>query len=128
MAFPSLKVTIFHFGPYYVKSDFIFCGSEKPDLDYFVEAFVNELVTLRNDGLNVNNRIIQIQVGAFCCDTPARAFVNNTKSHNGYSGCDKCVDKRVHFNHRMLFLKLDAPLRTDQNFQNEADKIHHKVY
>ncbi|KAG5891952.1 hypothetical protein JTB14_002225 [Gonioctena quinquepunctata] len=99
----------------------IFYGPEKPDLDHFLEAFVNELV--RNEGLNVNNKIIQIEIGSFCCDTPARALVKNTKSHNGYSGCDKCVDKGVHCNHRMLFLKLDTPLRTDQDFHNNVNEV-----
>ncbi|KAG5890869.1 hypothetical protein JTB14_002812 [Gonioctena quinquepunctata] len=87
----------------------IFYGPEKPDSDHFLEAFVNELVTLRNEGLNVNNKMIQIQMGSFCCDTPARAFVKNTKSHNGNSGCDKCVDKGVHCNHRMFFLNKMHP-------------------
>lgn len=104
----------------------IYYGSEKPILDHFFRAFVEELVVLSTEGLNVDGRIIPVQIGAFCCDAPARAFVKNIKSHNGYSGCDRCSDRGVYCNRRMLFLKLDAPLRTNNDFQKTVDGVHHR--
>lgn len=132
---PLHKSTKFSFWPIlckvrnltsYIFTVAIFYGPEKPPLDGFLQEFINELVVLRNEGLNIDNRKIQVDIGAFCCDAPARAFVKNIKSHTGYNGCDKCMVQGTYCNRRMLFLKLDATLRTDDNFQCFFDTNHHK--
>lgn len=58
-------------------------------------------------------------------DSPARAFVTCTKSHNGFFGCGKCMQEGTYLNHHMLFLESNAPLRTDENFKNRTQEDHH---
>lgn len=104
----------------------IFCGKSKPPLNDFFAEFVNELQNLTESGLNVDNKIITVNVRSFCCDTPARAFVKNIKNHNGYSGCDKCKVQGSYINRRMVFRDLDAAKRTDSDFLEQSDEEHHK--
>ena len=56
---------------------------------------------------------------------PAKAFIKDVESHNGYAGCDKCVQHGVH-NKNMLFPESDAELRTDVAFDEMNDEEHHK--
>lgn len=103
----------------------LFSGTKKPPLDLFFEKFVHELRECLR-GIEINSDIIPVHIGAFCCDTPAQAFVKNIKGRNGYYGCDKCNDRGVCRNRRMCFLNMDAPLRTDDNFLNQTCEGHHR--
>ncbi|KAL2102395.1 hypothetical protein ACEWY4_001563 [Coilia grayii] len=69
----------------------IFCGTGKPSnvFDY-LRQFVNELSDLLSSGITFGGRVLRVAISSFICDAPARAFVKQIKSHNGYSGCDKC--------------------------------------
>lgn len=104
----------------------IFCGSEKPPLNEFFQKFVEELLHLKTSGLVCNDKIVKVISRAFCCDTPARAFIKNTKAHNGYQGCDKCQVRGIYVNRKMLFEDLSASCRTDGNFRMRVDENHHK--
>lgn len=55
-------------------------------------------------------------LSCFICDTPARAFVEQVKSHTGYYGCDKCSQKGV-WDGEMAFPDVDAPLPTDIQYR-----------
>lgn len=61
------------------------------------------------------------------CDTSARAFVKNIKSHNGYFGCDKCTQRGVYLTDywRMTFPEVDAPLCTDASFAAMDNEEHY---
>lgn len=63
------------------------------------------------------------QISSVICDTPARAFVKNVKSHSGYSGCDKCT-QYGEWNGKMTFPENRAPLR-DKSFNQMSDEEHH---
>lgn len=103
----------------------IYCGPGKPLLKTYLEKFVTELCRLVNFDVQVHHQVIPCEVRSFCCDTPARAFIKNIKGHNGYSGCDKCWVKGVSKERRMLFLDLEAPKRTDDEFSSKNDLAHH---
>lgn len=104
----------------------IFCGKSKPPLNGFFKKFIEEINLLQKNGLKVDNKIIKINIRSFLCDTPARSFIKCVTAHNGYFGCDKCIDKGNYFNRRMRFLKLHATLRTNLDFRSKNNNTHHK--
>lgn len=54
----------------------IFCGTAKPaSLSDYLTDFIEETVSLDNEGIYVNNQKICVTIRAFVCDTPARAFI-----------------------------------------------------
>lgn len=58
------------------------------------------------------------------CDAPAQAFLKNIKCHNGYSGCDKCIQVGE-WQGKMVFPKVHAKLRTDEDSNSMVHKDHH---
>ncbi|EFN82073.1 hypothetical protein EAI_00018, partial [Harpegnathos saltator] len=83
----------------------------------FLTPFCQEYDFLKNEGLILNGKRYTVQIRSIICDSPARAFVTCTKSHNGYFGCGKCMQEGIYLNHHMLFLESTTPLRTDDNFK-----------
>ena len=80
-----------------------------------------ELTGVRNDTLN---KMVPISVACFICDAPARAFVKQTKPHNAYYGCEKCIQKGV-WAGKVTFPKIDSQLRTDSDFKEMVHEEHH---
>lgn len=78
----------------YSKSPFIvglFCGINKPkSVIKYLSTSVKDLKHLLTNGIIYKGRKFQVLVFLFVCDASARAFVKNTKAHNGNFGCDKC--------------------------------------
>lgn len=103
----------------------IFCGNSKPQsLSLYLKALVCELKYLSN-GFMLNSKTFFLTVCSVICNAPARAFIKGIKSHNGYSGCDKCVQSGVYMNNRMTFPEANARARTDESFSNTEDEDHH---
>lgn len=101
-------------------------GYSKPcSVDTFLTPFCEEYNALRNAGLVFNGKKYTVHIRSVICDSPARAFVTCTKSHNGYFGCGKCMQEGTYSNHHMLFLESTAPLRSDQDFSNRVQEDHH---
>ncbi|XP_044599569.1 uncharacterized protein LOC123275484 isoform X1 [Cotesia glomerata] len=104
----------------------IYHGYEKPNrCKLFLEEFLNEYTNLNTTGFTYKNRHFNVVIRAVICDSPARSFVTCIKLHNGYYGCGKCREEGDYKDHRMLFLNVNAPLRTDQNFIDRVDEEHH---
>lgn len=99
-------------------------GKPSP-LQIFLEDFVNELFQLLHEGFLFENKLYVIKVHSFICDTPARAYIKCTKSHNGYSSCDKCTESGEYFEHRIIFRNIIAPRKTNLDFQLLTDEDHH---
>ncbi|EFN83250.1 hypothetical protein EAI_00091, partial [Harpegnathos saltator] len=54
----------------------IYCGENKPPTpNEFLTPFVNELLTILNNGIIINGYKINIHIRCFICDTPARSFI-----------------------------------------------------
>ncbi|CAD6230372.1 GSCOCG00012171001-RA-CDS [Cotesia congregata] len=63
----------------------IYHGLEKPDkCDKYLEDFINEYKILHTKGFQLNTKTFYVTIKAVICDSPARAFVKQTKGHNGY--------------------------------------------
>jgi hypothetical protein len=111
-----------------VKEPFViglFYGLTKPkDLTEYLSYFVQEVRDLSEIGITCLGVNFGIRIHGFVCDAPARAFVKGTKSHSGYSACERCTTHGVWLN-KVTFPELNAPLRTDETFQAMTDEDHH---
>ncbi|XP_041859966.1 uncharacterized protein LOC121651668 [Melanotaenia boesemani] len=102
----------------------LFCGMNKPNsANEFLKDFVVELQQLEK-GFDFNGKRLFLKVDSVICDAPARAFVKCIKPHNGYYGCDKCVQRGQYVNRRMTFPSNNSMLRTDESFACEAYEDH----
>ncbi|XP_056608437.1 uncharacterized protein si:dkey-242h9.3 isoform X1 [Triplophysa dalaica] len=103
----------------------LFCGNSKPKcLGEYLKDLVSELKAL-SQGFVFKGKQCCLKVTSVICDAPARAFIKGTKTHTGYSGCDKCVQSGVYVKHRMTFPEASSPLRTDLSFKMMCDEDHH---
>lgn len=58
----------------------LYCGKGKPsDLSAYLLPFVEEAKILLEEGLNLNNKLINLKLRCFICDSPARAFIKGRK-------------------------------------------------
>ncbi|KAK0154734.1 hypothetical protein N1851_002949 [Merluccius polli] len=104
----------------------LFCGPQKPKpAEVFLEDFVSELKKLES-GIDFEGKMIFVKLDSVIRDTPARAFVKNIKSHNGYFGCDKCAQQGEYLSSRMTFPLDSCPLRTDESFAQKQNEEHHQ--
>lgn len=98
-------------------------GHTKPQDSEFLQPLVNDLKSLINEGYIHNNNVIQITLFGLICDAPAKAFILNTKSHNGFHSCTKCIVKGKNINSRNCFpSKKKYPLRKHDLFAINAYK------
>lgn len=105
----------------------LFVGSTKPkSSNEYLKQFVEEMKIIANEGILFDGKKMHLTISNVVCDTPARAFVKNVKGHNGYHGCDKCVQNGVWENHRMTFPECEASLRSDVMFDEMVDEEHHR--
>lgn len=102
----------------------LFCGPTKPQsADDFLKDFVVELQELEK-GFDFNGKRLFLSIDCVICDAPAKAYVKNIKPHNGYYGCDKCVQRGLYTNRRMTFPLTDSVLRTDESFAQQIYEDH----
>ena len=92
----------------------------------FLHEFVAEMQLLETNILYVDGicNPLQLCIACFISDTPARAFVKQVKGHSGYHGCDKFSQRGV-WSDKMTFPDLDAPARTDADFNHRTNARHH---
>jgi hypothetical protein len=104
----------------------LYCGCKKPgNISEYMPDFICELGQLLQVGLDVEGIHYSVKIANFVCDAPARSFVKNVKSHNGYHCCEKCIQEGVYINNRMTFPETDCWLRTDDDFRKMTDEEHH---
>lgn len=104
----------------------IYEGKTKPiNLNNYIGEFVEEALRLYRDGVDLNTVKFPFEIEAFVCDAPARAFVCQIKNHTGYYGCGKCTLKGKYVENRVVFIKTDASVRTDQSFRDKLQPKHH---
>jgi len=92
----------------------------------FLYPSITEIKDIISNGLEINNKLLKFEISQVICDAPAKSFLLNVKNHNAYHGCNSCIVEGTYTNHRMSFLDMNAPLRTDQSFRNKQDEYYHK--
>jgi hypothetical protein len=105
----------------------VYFGDEEPSSSsLFLKQFVEEASEVINKNiLGLNNNIIKVEISAFVCDAPARAFVSNIKGHSGYFGCGKCIIEGDYVQNRVTFPDLNCQLRTNESFRTKRQEEHH---
>lgn len=54
----------------------IFHGKSKPSfVEEFLKLFADEAETILQSGISINNNLLTVNIRAFICDSPARAFI-----------------------------------------------------
>lgn len=104
----------------------IYYGKKKPTSLHFLNPFVEEAQRLESEGVLFEGRRLPFKISTFICDAPARALIRNVKGHSGYYGCDKCVQKGIHYENRMTFPQTDASLRLDNAVHDELSDDSHQ--
>jgi len=103
----------------------LYGGNKKPTcLSEYLKEFVTEMCHLQTNGIILGDEVFQVSIKCFVCDAPARAFQKNIKPYNGYSGCERCVQRGTWMG-RIIYPVTDAGLRTDTQFSSMSDEDHH---
>ena len=97
----------------------IFYGPSKPSsLEDFLADFLTELDKLVLEGILFENERLNVQVNAFICDAPARAFLKCIKGHTGYNACERCIVHGYYKDNRVvLYSEETYTARTDDEFK-----------
>jgi len=106
----------------------IFHGrSKKPGSVFsFFDLFITEIKSIFENGIEINQKLLQFSISQVVCDAPAKAFVLNVKYFNAYHSCNSCLEEGEFINRRMSFLGIDAQLRTNESFRSKSDESYHK--
>lgn len=104
----------------------LYHGLSKPgSCDEFLRLFVEEYISLEQNPLIINKKTYLLRLNCIIADTPAKAFITNTKGHTAYYGCSKCICKGKYLE-KVIFPEMNAPLRTNESFRNRTNSEHHK--
>ena len=92
-------------------------GYSKPaDSSEFLYPFSNEFISLQEEGMVYNEKILKLDKCSFICDAPAKSFVTCTKGHSSqYHGCNKCTETG----------SIVGTLRTNTSFRGREHLGHH---
>ncbi|XP_035711805.1 uncharacterized protein LOC118437116 [Folsomia candida] len=90
----------------------------------FLTPLILEMEEFQKHGLWLGYSLYNIVIFAIIADAPARNSLKFTVTFNAYHGCERCIDKGKWLG-RIIYTKLDSPLRTDEDFFKQTDKRHH---
>lgn len=90
----------------------------------FLSDFVNEFITLHQNGMKIDGNTYSIKLSGAHFDSPARSFVLNTHYFNSTDGCYKCEVKGEYCKetHRMYFIHSSINLRSREYFMKPTNK------
>ena len=105
----------------------VFCGRSKPaSLQGFLGDFIREFNELHCNGVKWDGKIFGIKISCLICDAQARSFLKCIISPTGFSCCERCIERGVKFENRLIIIAIDAQLRDDHSFRAKTDTHHHK--
>ncbi|KYN18622.1 hypothetical protein ALC57_09060 [Trachymyrmex cornetzi] len=95
----------------------IYYGKEKPDnLNNYLQDFIEEINNLMAHGFHFEDHTIFLDGTYFVCDAPAKSYVMGTVSYTGFSSCIRCTVRGVTSYNRRIFVDLESPARTCEDF------------
>jgi len=101
-------------------------GKSKPaDANKFLQAFVDDMNILIDNGITYNDITFSVSIHSIVCDAPAKSFITFTKGYTGYFSCSKCTIEGEFIANRVCFLDFNCPNRTDISFRNQDQEEHH---
>lgn len=94
-----------------------YVGNKKPaDCNTYLYDFSQELKHVITHGIQDQNRTIKVNINAFCCDAPARAFVTGLKGHTSIHGCSKCFQVGFSKYNKVLYTSVCSRKITDDDY------------
>lgn len=103
----------------------IFHGERKPNLDRYLEEFVNEINDLHRQGIVISNRHFEVHLKGFICDRPARSFLKNTLGHGAEYVCERCGIEEFSEKGTTVHPLVNKKERTDTSFRNRRQRENH---
>lgn len=104
----------------------VYCGNSKPlNIHDYLTDFIQEYKILYDVGIIINSKLYSVSISAFICDAPARAFIKQVKGHNGFYGCERCIQRGTHPFGATIFNEIDSELRTNESFLLQTHVEHH---
>lgn len=104
----------------------VYSGDSKPqNADDFLEDFIKELKTLIENGIIINERVFNVEIVGFSCETPARSFIKKCKGHGGFYACERCETRGKTRNKRRIYPSINSRRRTKKSFKNQRQVEHH---
>ena len=94
----------------------MYCGSEKPPLNDFLEDLVAELNILTSVGMTIQGILFKFKKVLFVCDAPARAWICGIKGHNAKHACNWCNSVGKHDYNRIVQSSTIGVSRTNINY------------
>ncbi|XP_034247740.1 uncharacterized protein LOC117649258 [Thrips palmi] len=105
----------------------VFKGSHDPkSVEEFLADYVAEVQDLMLNGYTFQGKVYKFVVRFYVLDAVARQAIKRIETHNGYAACESCEVYGEYIDNRMVFLDLDAPLRSDESFLHRNQPKHHK--
>ena len=76
----------------------------------------------KKNGVVLGSHLCSFKIHSIVCDASARAFIRNSKGHNAYYGCDRCVQPGE-WKNKVIYPETAAAKRTDEGFEQNVMKI-----
>lgn len=104
----------------------VYHGYSKPaDSNEFLQAFVEDISVLIQEGLTYNEVKFNISIYCLIADAPAKSFITKTKGHTGYFSCTKCEQEGTCIQGRMSFPLTNSKKRTKESFIMQENAEYH---
>lgn len=111
---PELRKKVFAIGIYY--------GKQKPaNIGDYLLDFIIEINNIKDNGLRFEDQTVQLDGIYFVCDAPAKSYIMGTVSHTGFYSCTRCTVRGVTSDNRRIFLDLESPSHTNEDFREWRD-------
>jgi len=109
----------------------IYCSNKNdsksmPDAELLFAKFFSDLHSI-DSRLITKKGTFELFVGPFICDAPVRIDLKKIAFHIGYDSCERCIQKGVYKNRKVIMTKNSQPPRTNENFLNRANADHHQT-
>lgn len=111
----------------------IYSAESKPaDSHDFFREFIQEINQLLSKEFIINEKIFNIKIHSFVCDTPARTFLKSIIGHGGYGACERCeiyginVSGKKKTSRKIVYPRdIHCAPRTDASFRMQRQPCHH---
>lgn len=110
-----------------------YIGPKKPiNINVFLHDFVTEMSDIIKNGFYINSKRIAVNIRAFICDAPAKAFVCGIRGHVSSNGCTKCQQIAQKVDNTLTYSLNIGEKRSDEDFslrryENFHQPLHQEV-
>jgi len=104
----------------------VYSGDSKPqNANDFLENFIKELNISIENGIVINQRVFNVEIVGFSCDTLARSFIKKCKGHGGFYACERCETRGKTRNKKRIYSNINSRRRTKRTFKKQRQVEHH---